>query len=132
MRRQIDLLGSGRLAVLLLLAVSCLLYLHLVIPQAGQVEERVLAGWLERNGALGRGCEALGLTDILHSPPFWGVYGLLFLNLSVCMTRRLPIVASRCRFPNRPPPSHRSWAHRVMAVEGLGSERVAAVLRAKG
>jgi cytochrome c biogenesis protein ResB len=132
LRRQIAFLGSGRLAVMLLLAVSCLLYVHLVIPQHGQLEERVLAAWLERSGAFGQACQALGFTDILHSWYFWGVYGLLFLNLFVCMTRRLPVVVGRCRFPDRPPRPHASQPQRVVAVEELGAEDVAVVLRKQG
>jgi hypothetical protein len=132
LRRQIAFLGSGRLAVMLLLAASCLLYLHLVIPQQGQAEERVLAVWLERNGVFGQACQALGLTDILDSWFFWGVYGALFLNLSVCMTRRLPLVVGQCRLPDRPPRPHASQPQRVVPVEELGAEEVAAVLRKQG
>lgn len=132
LRRQIDFLGSGRLTVLLLPVVAYLLYLLIAIPQQGQVEERTIAAWLGRNGVVGQAAEALGLTDILHSWPFWVVYGLLFVNLSVCMTRRLPLVVGRCRLPSRTPASYRSWAQRSVAADGLGSEGVAAVLRRQG
>jgi hypothetical protein len=132
LRRQLDLLGSGRLTVVLLPVVLLILYLHLVIPQQGQVEERVLLGWVEQHGVWGRGLQALGLTDVLHSWPFWGVYGLLFLNLSVCMTRRLPMVVRLCRFPDRPPRPASGWLHRDVQVAGLRPERVAEQLRKKG
>jgi hypothetical protein len=132
LRRQLDWLGSGRLTVVLLPIVLVILYVHLVIPQQGQVEERVLLGWVEQQGALGRWCQALGLTDILHSWPFWSVYGLLFLNLSVCMTRRLPIVLQLCRFPERPPRPAPGWLHREVEAAGLRPQRVAERLRRKG
>jgi hypothetical protein len=132
LRRQLDFLGSGRLTVVLLPVVLVILYVHLVIPQQGQVEERVLLGWVEQRGAWGHGFRAMGLTDILHSWPFWGVTGLLFLNLSVCMTRRLPIVVRLCRFPDRPPRPAPGWLHRDVQVAGLGPERVAERLRKRG
>ena len=132
LRRQLDFLGSGRLTVVLLPVILVILYVHLVIPQQGQVEERVLLSWVEQRGAWGRGFRAMGLTDILHSWPFWSVYGLLFLNLSVCMTRRLPMVLRLCRFPDRPPRPAPGWLHREIEVAGLGPERVAERLRKQG
>jgi hypothetical protein len=132
LRRQLDFLGSGRLTVLLLPVTLVILYLHLAIPQQGQVGERVLLGWVEQRGAWGRGFQAMGLTDVLHSWPFWSVYGLLFLNLSVCMTRRLPVVLRLCRFPDRPPRPGPGWLHRDVEVAGLRPEQVAAQLRKKG
>jgi hypothetical protein len=132
LRRLIDFLGSGRLAVVLLGAGAVVLYLYLVIPQRGRVDPGVLAGWIARTGAAGRAFEVLGLTDILGSWLFWAIDGLLILNLSVCLTRRLPWVVRRCRFPDRPPRPGSDWLRREIEGEGLRPEPVADRLRREG
>lgn len=132
LRRLLDFLGSGRLAVMLLLAASCILYLYLVIPQAERLAERELLGWVERQGAAGRTFQALGFTDVLHSWLFWGVYGLLLVNLSVCMTRRLAVVARLCRFPERPPDPGANWIRREVSVVGMTPEQIVRKLRSDG
>jgi cytochrome b561 len=132
MRRSIDVLGSGRLAVVLLTLAVWLLGLYLLIPQRGQVEEGVLLRWVELNGLVGRLSHSLGFTDVLHSWSFWGLYGLLLVNLLVCMVRRLPTVARLCRFPDRPPQVSSVWLQRTVEVDELGSERIAALLQRKG
>jgi len=131
-RRLLDLLGSGRLAVVLLVATSCLLYLYLVVPQSGQVGERALVGWLEQRGVAGDLLHRLGLTDVLHTWLFWSVYGLLLVNLSVCMTRRLSLVARLCRLPDRPPHPGAGWQQREIGAGGVTAEQVAATLRRDG
>jgi hypothetical protein len=132
LRRLLDFLGSGRLAVMLLLAASCILYLYLVIPQTGRLAERELLGWVEQKGAAGRSFQALGFTDVLHSWLFWGVYGLLLVNLSVCMTRRLAVVVRLCRFPESPPEPGFGWIRREVDVAGVATEQVARTLRSGG
>jgi hypothetical protein len=132
LRRLIGFLGSGHLAVMLLVATSCILYLYLVIPQVGQLDERELLSWVERKGAAGRTFQALGFTDLLHSWLFWAVYGLLLVNLSVCMTRRLALVVRLCRFPESPPEPGSGWIRREVDVAGMATEQVARTLRSNG
>jgi len=132
LRRLVVFLGSGRLAVMLLVAISCVLYLYLVIPQSGQRGEREILSWVEARGAVGHMFQALGVTDVLHSWLFWGVYGLLFVNLSVCMARRLSVVAALCRFPERPPRPATGWLQREVAAVGVTAEGVARKLRRDG
>jgi hypothetical protein len=132
LRRLVDLLASGRLTVVLLLAASVLLYLYLTVPQEGMAGERVLAAWLEQSGALGRWSHALGLTDLLHSRLFWILYGLLMLNLSVCLTRRVPVVARLCWLPDRPPQPGLDWTWRSVSAPDAGPDEVATLLRKRG
>ena len=132
LRRCVDLLASGRLTVALLLVAAVVLYLYLTVPQESLADERVLAAWLERSGALGRWSHALGLTDLLDSWLFWTTYGLLLLNLSVCLTRRLPTVLRLCRVPDRPPRPGLDWARRECSAPGIGWQPVEAALRKRG
>jgi hypothetical protein len=132
LRRLVDLLASGRLTVALLLAASALLYLYLTVPQESLAGERVLVAWLEQSGALGRWSRALGLTDLLHSRLFWTTYGLLILNLSICLTRRLPAVVRLCRLPDRRPQPGPDWVRRELSAPGIGSQALEAALRKRG
>lgn len=88
--------------------------------------------WVEKQGVTGRMLYALGLTDILHSWLFWGVYSLLLVNLSVCMTRRFSYVAGLCRFPEQPPEPGANWLLLQIDAVGVTSEQVAAKLRKEG
>jgi hypothetical protein len=132
LRRLINFLGSGRLAVILLVASSCILYLYLVIPQTGQSAERELLGWVEQKGAAGRTFQAIGFTDVLHSWLFWSIYGLLLVNLSVCMTRRFALVVRLCRFPEHPPDPGSNWIRRELLGSDVTSECVTRELRSNG
>jgi hypothetical protein len=132
LRRLADFLASGRLTVALLLAASVLLYLYLTVPQESLAGEPVLVAWLEQSGALGRWSHALGLTDLLHSRLFWTTYGLLLLNLSVCLSRRLSTVARLCRLPVRPPQPGLDWTRRSVSAPGARPDEVEALLRKRG
>jgi hypothetical protein len=116
LRRSIDLLGSGRLALLLLAALVILLILYLFIPQGDPV------------GMIG----ALGLSDIRHSGWLYGTCVLLLLNLMTCMIRRFRAALSLIRFPEEPPRDTSAWSHREIAAVGIEPREIARVLRAKG
>jgi hypothetical protein len=132
LRRQLDFLGSGRLAVVLLVASSVILCLYLFIPQRSQIGDEELFRWAQESGVWGRWFYAVGLTDLLDSWLFWGLYALLLVNLSVCMTRRLPLVLRRSRLPDRPPRPASGWLHRSVDAARLRPEHVSEQLRQHG
>jgi len=132
LRRSIDFLGSGRLAVWVLAAVVALLLVYLLVPQRSRLPEQEFVAWVEASGWTGRACHALGATDVLGSRPFWALYGLLVVNLGVCMIRRTGAVRRLCRFPGRIPPPSAGWIERRIEAEGIGTEQVAARLRRRG
>ena len=49
------------------------------------------------------------------------VYGLLMLNLSVCLARRIPVVARLCRLPDPPPQPGLDWTRRSISAPGADS-----------
>jgi hypothetical protein len=116
LRRSIDLLGSGRLALLLLAALILLLLLYLFIPQGDPAGLR----------------GALGFTDIRHSGWLYGACALLFVNLLLCMIRRFGAAVSLIRFPEEPPRDVSAWSHREVRAGRFESQEIAGFLRAKG
>lgn len=132
LRRTIDFLASGRLTVVLLGLVVSLLLVYLLVPQRGQVPEDMLLEWIADVGWIGRISYALGLTDVLHAWPFWALYGLLSVNLAVCMIRRTGLVLRLSRFPERTPRPSAGWIQREVPANGLRAEQAAGWLRGKG
>jgi hypothetical protein len=130
--RQVTFLGSGRLAIVLLSALVALLSLYLFVPQQGQMEAEALELWIRQRGVLGRALDILGLTDVQHSWLLSGTWGLLFVNLLVCMTRRFRTTLLSCRFPEEPPSFSTFRLHREVARAGARDAEVAEWLRRKG
>jgi hypothetical protein len=131
LRRQIDFLGSGRLAVVLLAVLLILVALYLFLPQPDQGEEALLR-WVERTGWLGASCRALGLTDIRHSWLLYAAYGLLFVNLSICMIRRSRVALRACRLPDYPPAVSGFSLHHQIIAAGLEPAHVRKFLVKRG
>jgi hypothetical protein len=127
-----DLLASGRLTAWLLAILALVLSLYLLLPQRDELGVELLRRWVEQQGRVGEICQMLGLTDILHTWLFWAPYALLFVNLVLCMIRRLRSTVYLCRFPEKPPRPTASWLHRELEATGLEAERVAELLRKRG
>jgi hypothetical protein len=132
LRRQYAFLASGRLTVWLLAILVFVLGVYLFIPQEGQVSARALERWVEQKGFVGQLCHALGLTDVLRSPFFSGTCGLMFVNLLLCMLRRIRSTLGLFRFPERAPLASPAWLRREIADPTLGKERIAELLREQG
>jgi hypothetical protein len=105
-----------------------------------------LGSWLRRqHGSLASGrltvwllavlvlllCAHLFL-HVLHAPLFAGTCALMFVNLSLCMIRRLRATLGAWRFPAEPPRPSSDWLHREVAHSDLGAERIAELLRDAG
>jgi len=130
--RWVDLLASGRLAVVLLALLVLLLGVYLLVPQRGQIDEPLLRQWVERGGLPGRAADGLGLTDIQRSWVLWQTYALLFVNLLLCMIRRARAALSLWRMPAEPPAVPTQWRRRQVEAPWPGAETVARVLARRG
>jgi len=132
LRRQYAFLASGRLTVWLLAILVLVLGVYLFIPQQGQAPARALERWVEQKGLVGQLCQALGLSDVLRSPFFGGACGLMFVNLILCMLRRIRSTLGLFRFPECAPLASPTWLRREIAAPALGEERIAELLRERG
>jgi hypothetical protein len=84
LRRQIDFLGSGRLAVALLAVLALLLTVYLLVPQLDP-NLPLPEGVESETGSAGRLVRALQLDDVQHSWLLYATYGLIFVNLLLCI-----------------------------------------------
>jgi hypothetical protein len=132
LRRQYAFIASGRLTVWLLAILVLVLGVYLFIPQQGQASARALERWIEQKGLVGQLCHALGLTDVLRSAFFSGTCGLMFVNLLLCMIRRVRSTLGLFCFPERAPLALPGWLRREIGVPVLGQERIAELLREQG
>jgi cytochrome c biogenesis protein ResB len=132
LRRQYDFLASRRLAAVLLAVLTALLVVYVLIPQLDPTDAELLRRWDEAKGVVGRLLRAFGLTDVQHSWLLLGTYGLLFVNLLLCMIRRFRAVVRLYRFPESPPAISPIWLHREVNGTDFDAGEGAAVIRRKG
>ncbi len=132
MRRSIEVLGSGRLAIALLAALALLLFAYLFVPQFGPGEDERLERWVEGAGTPWRVVRWLGLTGVRGSAWLNGTFALLSVNLLVCLIRRCRPALQRCRFPDAPHMSHVDWPSRAIDAGCLDAGEVARILRRSG
>jgi len=132
LRCQHARLASGRLTAWLLAILVLVLGIYLFIPQDRQVSALVIERWVEQKGLVGQLCHTLGLTAVLRSPLFWGTCGLMFINLVLCMLRRIRSTLDLFRFPEHPPQASLAWLRCEVAGPPLAEERIAELLRKRG
>jgi hypothetical protein len=130
--RPIGFLASGRLAVVVLTVAVALLAVYLLVPQLGPERATDLEGWVEQKGIVGSTVDALGLTDVRNSWIFYATYGVLFVNLLLCMVRRAPAAAQQCRFPDRSPRVGSTWVQCEVPAGRIAAEEVGALLAKRG
>lgn len=131
-RRLMDFLASGRLAVILLALLVLLYLLYLWIPQWDPGLRFAEAVWLQEHGTGGWVLMVTGLTDIQHSLWLKGVYAMLFVNLALCMARRLRPALLLMRFPDRPPAPRADWVTWEVQAAGVEPAAVARALESSG
>ncbi|MHC4410766.1 MAG: cytochrome c biogenesis protein ResB, partial [Planctomycetota bacterium] len=129
---QYAFVASGRLTVWLLAILVSVLGAYLFVPQQGEVSARALERWVEQKGLVGQLFRALGLTDVLRSAFFSGTCGLMFVNLLLCMLRRIRSTLDLFRFPERAPLASPTWLRREIAAPELAEEHIAELLREHG
>lgn len=83
------LLGSHRLAAVLLLALAVAAMLGGTLPQAARLDPAQRQAWQQDWSATADWLTTLRLSDVFGAPWFWGLCLLLLLNLAVGMTQLL-------------------------------------------
>jgi len=132
LRRQHARLASGRLTVWLLGILVVVLGIYLYIPQDGRTSAIAIERWIEQKGLVGQLCHALGLTAVLHSPLFWGTCGLMFVNLTLCMLRRIRSTLGLFRFPECVPEVSRAWLRSEIEAPAPTEQQITELLRKRG
>jgi len=89
------ILSSIRLTLFLILSLVCVFLLGLWIPQKSVLQRDLYLQWQAQAPAAVAVLDALELTSIYRSPITLTLWGLFFLNLSLVMGQRIPVVRSR-------------------------------------
>lgn len=126
MKRVLELLGSLKLTLALLLALAALFAVGLLVPQKVVIQKELFEQWFRQSPTLVRVLDALGLTDVYRSPLAAGLWALFFLNLAVVMARRVPSTLRRLHVDGEIPDPEESlgfpFRQRLAAAPGeLGS-----------
>lgn len=128
-------LGSLRFTIFLIAALGLIFLLGLWIPQKGVIEYEEYLQWRRNLPALVATVEALGLMEIYRAPLTLTLWGLFFVNLSLVMWQRLPVVRRRLALPD-PLPDPRGGTFpstaRVELAGRYGLEQLFASLRRAG
>lgn len=125
MKRLVEILGSLKLTLALLLALAGLFALGLAVPQKAVLGKALFTQWYEQSPTLVRILDVFGLTDIHRSPLAIGLWAIFFLNLAVVMLRRVPVTLRRIRIDGEIPDPEASrgfvYRHRLPGPEPVMS-----------
>jgi cytochrome c biogenesis protein ResB len=94
-RRILLTIGSLRLTIVIIIAVTILLLAGLVVPQRSVLHRDLFLDWQSSHPRLVSILDLLGLTNVYRSPLAYGLWTLFFLNLSVVMWIRVGVVRAR-------------------------------------
>jgi cytochrome c biogenesis protein len=98
MQRLINSLASLRLTIYLIVALGVIFLLGLWIPQANVLKMELYFRWKSEHPELLSYLEMLRLTQIYTSPYTIALWTLFFVNLSLVMWKRAPLVFKKVRF----------------------------------
>jgi cytochrome c biogenesis protein ResB len=132
-RRIRHFLGSLRLTLAIIIALTLLLLAGLVIPQKGVLQKDLYLQWRSSHPELVAVLDSIGLTDIYRSPLAVVLWSAFFINLSVVMWGRIRAVRQQIALhPDKlQPPSRISSGAAVVEVrlpDALSIARVAELL----
>jgi cytochrome c biogenesis protein ResB len=127
------LLGSLRLTLAIIIALTLLLLAGLVIPQKGVLQKDLYLRWRSSQPVLVAILDSIGLTNVYQSPLAVGMWSAFFINLSVVMWGRIKAVRQQIALhPDKlqPPPRIRSGSAvvEVGLPEALSTAQVAELL----
>jgi hypothetical protein len=97
LRRLVDILGSLRLTLILLLALVGLFALGLAVPQRSVLGRQYFEQWQAGSPRLVAVLDGAGITDVQRSGLATALWGAFFANLAFVMGRRLPATLRRVR-----------------------------------
>lgn len=99
-RKLSSFLGSLRFTIFLIVALGLIFLLGLWIPQKGVIQYEEYLQWKRSLPTLVAAVETLGLMEIYRAPLTLTLWGLFFVNLSLVMWQRLPVVRRRLALPD--------------------------------
>lgn len=137
MQRVISYLSSLRLTIYLILALGFIFLLGLWIPQANVLKMELYFQWKREHPDLLTYLEMFRLTQIYTSPFTITLWALFFINLSLVMWKRAPLVFRKVRFSdakleNPLTSSAYAWKAEVAAPEGLNLEQLRLLFKQAG
>jgi len=98
LKKTLKYLSSLRFTILLMCLLGLIFALGLWIPQQ-RLLKTIYLQWQKRSPDLVAFLDALGLTTIYTSPITLTLWLLFFLNLSLVLWQRLPVIKSRIALP---------------------------------
>lgn len=135
LRTITSFLGSLRFTIFLIVALGLIFLLGLWIPQKGIIDYEEYLQWKRNFPALVSAVETLGLMEIYRAPLTLSLWALFFVNLSLVMWQRLPVVRRRLTLPDPlPDPQGGAFPSRArVELPGRGNlEQIFALLRRAG
>jgi cytochrome c biogenesis protein ResB len=99
-RKITTLLGSLRLTIVLLSALGAIFLLGLWIPQKGIIDYESYLAWKAGNPSLVSIIEYLGFMEIYKAPVTLAIWAVFFINLSLVMWHRIPVIRRRVAVPS--------------------------------
>ncbi|MHB1343950.1 MAG: cytochrome c biogenesis protein ResB [Thermoleophilia bacterium] len=97
MNRVFRLLRSTTLALVAMAVLALVVAAGSLIPQRLKVDPGDYASWKTHLPALMGAAEALGLTDVYHSPLYVAAVALFAINLTLCTWKQIRFAARRLR-----------------------------------
>ena len=98
-RQAVNVLSSLRFSLVLIISLSLIFLLGLWIPQKGVIRYDLYIQWKTKAPLVVSVLDSLGLTTIYTSPITFALWALFFLNLSLVMWRRVPVVRNMILLP---------------------------------
>jgi hypothetical protein len=128
-------LCSLRFTIFLIAALGMIFLLGLWIPQKGVIEYEEYLQWKRNLPILVAAVERLGLMEIYRAPLTLTLWVLFFINLSLVMWQRMPVVRRRLALPD-PLPDPQGGTFPITACLELsgsyGLEQIFQLLRRAG
>lgn len=114
LHKIIQIFKSLRLTISLIVALGVIFLLGLWIPQKGVVDYQGYLQWKANSPNLVAFIESIGFLEIYKSPLALFLWICFFINLSLVMWQRIPVVQRRISLPDPlPDPRFTSFPHRV-------------------
>lgn len=98
LQRLLKYLGSLRFTIIPIALLGIIFLLGLWIPQKGILQQEQYLEWQANSPRLVAFLDFLGLTDIYTSPITLTLWVLFFLNLTLVMWQRIPLVRRKVAF----------------------------------
>jgi hypothetical protein len=121
--------GSLKLTVGIVVSIVAIFIIGMIVPQSQMLGQEAFLRWKSESPGTVSFLENLYLTDIHASPYLLVLWGLFFVNLTVVMCGRTPLIWSRCMTTKQPAGPETLEPYRLRAAfDGKGVETAVTVL----